>query len=178
MQAVSGVRLGSVHCPFCAFADTRVVDSRLADEGGTVRRRRECPQCNQRFTTFERAELALPMVVKTDGRRESFNEDKLQRGLTRALSKRPVATEQVDAALRLIQRRLRERGEREVPARLIGELVMEALRGLDPVAYVRFASVYRRFEDVDAFSAEIARLKEGPQPDQQQVPGKGRSGAD
>ncbi len=167
-----------MHCPFCAFADTRVVDSRLADEGGTVRRRRECPQCNQRFTTFERAELALPMVVKTDGRREAFNEDKLQRGLTRALSKRPVATEQVDAALRQIQRRLRERGEREVPARLIGELVMEALRGLDPVAYVRFASVYRRFEDVDAFSAEIARLKEGSHPDQQQGPEKGSSDAD
>lgn len=148
-----------MHCPFCAFADTRVVDSRLADEGGTVRRRRECPQCGQRFTTFERAELALPMVVKTDGRREAFNEDKLQRGLTRALSKRPVPTERVDAALRQIQRRLREKGDREVPARLIGELVMEALRGLDPVAYVRFASVYRRFEDVDAFSAEIARLK-------------------
>ncbi|MBN2678741.1 transcriptional regulator NrdR [Acidithiobacillus montserratensis] len=163
-----------MHCPFCAFADTRVVDSRLADEGGTVRRRRECPQCGQRFTTFERAELSLPMVVKTDGRREAFNEDKLQRGLTRALSKRPVATEQVDAALRQIQRRLREKGDREVPARLIGELVMEALRGLDPVAYVRFASVYRRFEDVDAFSAEIARLKE-VQPSNTE---EGASGAD
>ena len=156
-----------MHCPFCAYADTRVVDSRLADDGGSVRRRRECPQCAQRFTTFERAELALPVVVKTDGRRESFNEDKLQRGLTRALSKRPVATAQVDAAVRMIQRRIRERGEREIPARLIGELVMEALRDLDPVAYVRFASVYRRFEDVDAFSVEIARMKEA------EVPGGG-----
>ena len=154
-----------MHCPFCAYADTRVVDSRLADDGGSVRRRRECPQCAQRFTTFERAELALPVVVKTDGRRESFNEDKLQRGLTRALSKRPVATAQVDAAVRMIQRRIRERGEREIPARLIGELVMEALRDLDPVAYVRFASVYRRFEDVDAFSVEIARMKEAEVPD-------------
>ena len=156
-----------MHCPFCAYADTRVVDSRLADDGGSVRRRRECPECGQRFTTFERAELALPMVVKTDGRRESFSEDKLQRGLTRALSKRPVATARVDAAVRMIQQRIRVRGEREIPARLIGELVMEALRDLDPVAYVRFASVYRRFEDVAAFSAEIARMKE------RGVPGEG-----
>jgi transcriptional repressor NrdR len=111
------------------------------------------------------------MVVKTDGRRESFNEDKLLRGLTRALSKRPVATARVDAAVRMIQRRIRERGEREIPARLIGELVMEALRDIDPVAYVRFASVYRRFEDVDAFSAEIARMKEG------EIPGEGDDSA-
>ncbi len=149
-----------MRCPFCAYTDTRVADSRLADEGGSVRRRRECPGCGQRFTTYERPELALPMVVKTDGRREPFNEDKLLRGLTRALSKRAVATARVDAAVRVIQRRIRERGEREIPARLIGELVLEALRDLDPVAYVRFASVYRRFEDVDAFSAEIARMKE------------------
>ncbi|MBU2733308.1 transcriptional regulator NrdR [Acidithiobacillus ferridurans] len=162
-----------MHCPFCAYADTRVVDSRLADDGGSVRRRRECPECGQRFTTFERAELALPMVVKTDGRRESFSEDKLQRGLTRALSKRPVATARVDAAVRMIQRRIRERGEREIPARLIGELVMEALRDLDPVAYVRFASVYRRFEDVDAFSVEIARMKEAEVPGGGEDPNRG-----
>ena len=150
-----------MRCPFCAHDDTRVVDSRLSDEGSSVRRRRECPACGQRFTTFERAELSLPAVVKADGRREPFSEEKLLRGLFRALSKRPVATNLVHAAARNIQRRIRERGEREIPARLIGELVMEALRDLDPVAYVRFASVYRRFEDVDAFSAEVARMKQG-----------------
>ena len=158
MSALSGLRL-TVHCPFCGFADTRVVDSRLADEGEAVKRRRECPSCSQRFTTYERAELGYPMVVKADGRREAFNAEKLQRGLTRALSKRPVATERVDAALRDIERQIRASGEREIAARTIGELVMRALGDLDPVAYVRFASVYRRFEDVDAFSAEIARLK-------------------
>ena len=138
------------------------MDSRLADDGETVRRRRECPQCGQRFTTFERAELTFPMVVKADGRREPYRQEKLQAGLTRALSKRPVSTGQVDTALRDIERQIRSSGEREMPARRIGDLVMAALRHLDPVAYVRFASVYRRFEDVNAFSAEIARLQGNP----------------
>lgn len=149
-----------MRCPFCNHEDTRVVDSRLADEGSSVRRRRECPACGGRFTTFERVELALPSVVKQDGRREPFDEAKLLRGLQRALSKRPVDTAQVHAAARAIQKRLRETGEREVPARLIGEYVMEALREIDPVAYVRFASVYRRFADVEAFKDEIDRLRQ------------------
>ena len=149
-----------MRCPFCNHEDTRVVDSRLADEGSSVRRRRECPACGGRFTTFERAELALPSVVKQDGRREPFDEAKLLRGLQRALSKRPVDTAHVHAAARAIQKRLRETGEREIPARLIGEYVMEALRELDPVAYVRFASVYRRFADVEAFKDEIDRLRQ------------------
>lgn len=148
-----------MRCPFCNHEDTRVVDSRLADEGSSVRRRRECPACGSRFTTFERVELAMPTVVKSDGRREPFDEQKLLRGLQRALSKRPVDTQKVHAAARAIQKRLRETSEREVPSRLIGGYVMEALRELDPVAYVRFASVYRRFEDVEAFSAEIERLR-------------------
>ena len=148
-----------MRCSFCNHDDTRVIDSRLADEGVMVRRRRECPACNARFTTFERVELAMPVMVKSDGRREPFDEQKLLQGLWRALSKRPVETSHVHAAARNIQKRLWETGEREVSSRLVGEFVMEALRALDPVAYVRFASVYSRFEDVDAFSAEIERLK-------------------
>lgn len=148
-----------MRCPFCNFEDTRVVDSRLADEGSAVRRRRECPECSARFTTFERVEMSMPTVVKSDGRREPFDEQKLLQGLFRALSKRPVETGQIHSAARRIQKRLRELGEREVPARQIGEYVMDALRGLDPVAYVRFASVYRRFEDIEAFNAEIERMR-------------------
>lgn len=139
-----------------------MVDSRLADEGSAVRRRRECPACGARFTTFERVELAMPTVVKSDGRREAFDEQKLLQGFFRALSKRPVETGQIHAEVRAIQKRLRELGEREVPSRQIGQYVMESLRNLDPVAYVRFASVYRRFEDVEAFSAEIERMRKIP----------------
>ncbi|MCE5388336.1 MAG: transcriptional regulator NrdR [Acidithiobacillus sp.] len=152
-----------MHCPFCAHEDTRVVDSRLADDGESVRRRRECPACGQRFNTYERADLAFPMVVKADGRREPYSQEKLLLGLRRALSKRPVATDQMDAALRRIEKQIRTHPEREIPARKIGDLVMAALRDLDPVAYVRFASVYRRFEDLRAFSEEIEALM-GPTP--------------
>lgn len=148
-----------MHCPFCASVDTRVIDSRLASEGRQVRRRRECLACTERFTTFETAELLLPYVVKTDGRREPFDEAKLRGGMLRALERRPVSAEDVEAALIRIQHALRTTGEREVAARLLGDLVMEELHDLDQVAYVRFASVYRSFQDVEAFREEIDRLQ-------------------
>lgn len=136
-----------------------MIDSRPAGEGAQVRRRRECTECGERFTTYERVELVLPRVVKRDGKREPFDEGKLRAGMLRALEKRPVATEQVEAAVERVKRRLRETGEREVSSRDIGEWVMEELRGLDQVAYVRFASVYRSFQDVNAFREEIERLQ-------------------
>jgi transcriptional repressor NrdR len=148
-----------MHCPFCSAEETKVVDSRLVAEGDQVRRRRECLQCRERFTTFETAELLLPRVIKQNGQREPFNEDKLRAGIQRAVEKRPVSTERVEAAVAQIKHVLQATGERELPARVIGELVMEQLRELDKVAYVRFASVYRRFEDVSEFSEEIERLK-------------------
>lgn len=151
-----------MRCPFCAEPDTRVIDSRLAEDGERVRRRRECAACEERFTTYEAAELSLPRVIKSDGRREPFVEDKLRAGMLRALEKRPVALEDVEASIAEIKRYLRGLGEREVRSRLLGDRVMAALRRLDAVAYVRFASVYRRFEDVQAFVAEIERLEGEP----------------
>lgn len=148
-----------MHCPFCQHDDTRVIDSRLSEDGSTVRRRRECPSCGARYNTFETAELKLPAIVKHDGRREAFDERKLRAGLDLALHKRPVGADAVDKVLATIIESLRRSGEREVPSRRIGEWVMEALRPLDQVAYVRFASVYRRFEDVQAFREEIERLE-------------------
>jgi transcriptional repressor NrdR len=148
-----------MRCPFCSAQDTKVVDSRLAGEGDQVRRRRQCLECNERFTTYEHAELTLPHVVKNDGSRVPFNGDKLAAGITRALEKRPVGTEQVEDALNRIRRRLLASGEKEVASRQIGEWVMDELRGLDHVAYVRFASVYRKFEDVNAFREEIEQLE-------------------
>ncbi len=148
-----------MHCPFCNADDTKVIDSRLVAEGNQVRRRRECLACNERFTTYESAELLMPKVVKSDGTREPFDEHKLRSGIHRALEKRPVAVEQVEAAVTKICHKLRATGERELPSRAIGEEVMEALRELDQVAYVRFASVYRDFQDISQFSDEIARLQ-------------------
>lgn len=148
-----------MHCPFCQHEDTRVIDSRLTEDGATVRRRRECPQCGERFNTFETAEIKLPHVVKSDGRRESFDEHKLRSGVERALQKRPVSSDAVDEVVRNILRNLRQVNEREVPSRRIGEWVMEELRRVDSVAYVRFASVYRRFADVQAFREEIEKLE-------------------
>ncbi len=148
-----------MHCPFCTHDDTRVIDSRLLGEGDQIRRRRECMSCKARFTTYETAELNLPRVIKSDGRRETFSDEKLRRGIVKALEKRPVPMERVEAALDRIRRRVRESGDREIESRRVGELVMEALRGLDQVAYVRFASVYRSFEDVKAFLEEIERLE-------------------
>ncbi|UXI67764.1 transcriptional regulator NrdR [Tahibacter amnicola] len=148
-----------MHCPFCQHEDTRVIDSRLAEDGATVRRRRECPSCGERFNTFETAEIKLPAIVKSDGRREAFDEHKLRTGVERSLQKRPVSSDAVDEVLRNVLRHLRQVNEREVPSRRIGEWVMDELRRVDSVAYVRFASVYRRFEDVQAFREEIERLE-------------------
>ena len=151
-----------MRCPYCGALDTKVVDSRLAGEGSQVRRRRECITCGERFTTYESPELVMPRIVKGDGSREPFNEDKLRTGIMRALEKRPVDTERMEAALSRIHRRLSSSGERELPSRMLGEWVMDELRELDQVAYVRFASVYRSFQDVNAFREEIERLEQEP----------------
>ena len=148
-----------MHCPFCQHDDTRVIDSRVSDDGTTIRRRRECPSCGERFNTFETAEIKLPVVIKSDDRRETFDEHKLRAGFERALQKRPVSSEQVDAAVRSVVEELRRSGEREVPSMRIGELVMRELKKLDQVAYIRFASVYRSFQDVQEFREEIERLQ-------------------
>jgi transcriptional repressor NrdR len=152
-----------MHCPFCQADDTKVIDSRLVAEGGQVRRRRECLSCHERFTTYEIAELLLPRVIKQDGTREPFDEDKLRAGFLRALEKRPVSSEDIERAINRIKHVLQATGEREVPARIIGEAVMEQLRNLDEVAYVRFASVYRRFKDLNEFREEIDRLESEPE---------------
>ncbi len=150
-----------MHCPFCSADDTKVIDSRLVTGGDQVRRRRECLTCGERFTTFETAELVMPRIVKRDGSREPFNEDKLRAGLQRALEKRPVSVEDVENAVNRVKHQLRSLGEREVAAGDLGERVMAVLRELDAVAYVRFASVYRDFQDVSEFQQEIERLGRG-----------------
>jgi len=147
-----------MYCPFCNADDTKVVDSRLVADGGQVRRRRECLSCSERFTTYEMAELVMPRVIKTDGTREPFDEHKLRAGLQRALEKRPVSIEQIEVALTQIKHFLQVAGEREVSSRMIGEEVMVKLRELDEVAYVRFASVYRSFQDLSEFQDELNRL--------------------
>ncbi len=151
-----------MRCPFCGADETKVIDSRLASEGDSVRRRRKCLNCSERFTTFETAELALPRLVKQDGSREPFDEEKLRAGMMRALEKRPVGTDTVEAAIHRIKSQLRATGEREIDSRQVGERVMEALAELDQVAYIRFASVYRSFEDVSAFREVIDRLESEP----------------
>jgi transcriptional repressor NrdR len=148
-----------MRCPFCGEQDTKVIDSRLIAEGDQVRRRRECQSCYERFTTFESAELALPKVVKSDGTRENFSEHKLRDGMQRALEKRPVSVEVIEATLHRIQASLRAKGEREVSSMLIGEYVMDELKGLDEVAYVRFASVYRSFKDLSDFQEVIETIQ-------------------
>ena len=145
-------------CPFCGDSDTHVINSRVTDEGDAIRRRRKCGACDKRFNTFETAELTLPMVVKTDGTREPFDEQKLRQSFLRALHKRPVPTEYVDQAIAGISQQLLAMGEREVPARFLGEQVMHALKQMDKVAYIRFASVYRSFSDVDDFNTVIKDL--------------------
>jgi transcriptional repressor NrdR len=145
-------------CPFCNADDTKVIDSRLVANGGQVRRRRECGACGERFTTYELAELVMPRVIKTDGTRQSFDEDKLRAGLQRALEKRPVSIEQIEVAISEIKHFLQVTGEREILSKIIGEEVMRQLRELDAVAYVRFASVYRSFEDISEFQAELNKL--------------------
>ena len=158
-----------MRCPFCGFEDTKVIDSRLVAEGGQVRRRRECLSCAERFTTFESPELLLPRVIKTNGSREPFDEEKLRSGILRALEKRPVSLETIEAEIGHIKHRLQATGERELPSREIGELVMEALKRLDHVAYVRFASVYRSFQDLNEFRAEIDKLAREPVPTLAQI---------
>ena len=148
-----------MHCPFCGADDTKVIDSRLVVEGDSVRRRRECQTCQERFTTFETAELVMPRVVKSNGSREPFDEEKLRRGMQKALEKRPVSIEEIDSSLNRILHELRSTGERELPSRRVGEEVMRELRNLDAVGYVRFASVYRDFQDVSEFQDEIQKLK-------------------
>lgn len=148
-----------MYCPFCNANDTKVTDSRLLSEGNQVRRRRECLICKERFTTYEIAELTLPRVIKRDGRRDPFNEDKLRAGIMRALQKRPVSSEQVENAISRIIHKARASGEREIAAKQVGEWVMTELRGIDQVAYVRFASVYRSFQDIKEFRDEISRLE-------------------
>lgn len=150
----------ALHCPFCSHPETKVIDSRLAGEGTQIRRRRECLGCAERFTTFETAELVMPRVVKRDDSREPFDDHKLRSGFIRALEKRPVSSEAVEEAVARVTHRLQTMGEREVHSRRIGDLVMEELRRLDEVAYVRYASVYRSFQDVESFQEEIRKLRE------------------
>ncbi len=148
-----------MHCPFCNTTDTKVIDSRLVTDGHQVRRRRECTQCHERFTTFEGAELVMPRVIKRDGTRQPFDEDKLRRGMSKACEKRPVSMDQIEQALSKIKSTLRATGEREINSEMIGNLMMEQLMTLDKVAYIRFASVYRAFEDVSEFGDAIAKLQ-------------------
>jgi transcriptional repressor NrdR len=153
-----------MHCPFCNAEDTKVIDSRLVADGNQVRRRRECITCAERFTTFESAELLMPRLIKQKGEREPFNEDKLRSGMQKALEKRPVSIEQIDEAISRICHKLRASGEREVPSKMVGELVMSELRRLDEVAYVRFASVYRSFKDLNEFREAIDSIEQDSKP--------------
>jgi len=150
-----------MHCPFCANDDTRVVDSRVVEGGAAVRRRRECEVCGKRFSTYERAELRLPMVVKKDGARQSFDIEKIRSGMQKALEKRPVSVDDLEGGVQAVVRAVQEMGEAEIPAARIGELVMAELQKLDGVAYIRFASVYREFKDVDEFVAAVKSAMNG-----------------
>ena len=149
-----------MRCPFCFTEETKVIDSRLVSDGYQVRRRRECGHCHERFTTFETAELIVPKIIKTDGTREPFNEDKLRSGIQHALEKRPVSADDVEQAINHIIFQLRATGEREVPSKLVGKLAMNELKKLDKVAYIRFASVYLSFDNINQFTKEIERLKD------------------
>ncbi len=148
-----------MNCPFCHTENTRVIDSRLVPEGNKVRRRRLCEACDQRFTTYEIMEESFPMLVKSDGSREAYNPAKVRSGINRAIEKRPISAEQVDGVIAYIENQLRGTAEKEIPAKQIGEWIMERLIDIDEVAYVRFASVYRSFQDVSAFQREIERLQ-------------------
>jgi transcriptional repressor NrdR len=156
-----------MHCPFCQHSDTRVIDSRVSDDGATIRRRRECSACGERFSTQETVELKLPAIIKDDGRREAFDARKLRTGFDRALHKRPVSEEQIEAAVRAVVHQLRMTTERELPSRKVGEFVMTELRKLDHIGYVRYASVYRSFQDVADFREELDRLE-------RDLPGEGQ----
>ena len=147
-----------MHCPFCQAQDTKVIDSRLVGDGSQIRRRRECELCKDRFTTFETADLSLPRIIKSDGERQPFNGTKLKAGMLRALEKRPLSSEEVDAVFGKVLTQIRQLGEREIPSRMLGEIVMKSLKSVDQVAYVRFASVYRDFQDIEEFAQEISTL--------------------
>lgn len=148
-----------MYCPFCSAVDTKVIDSRLVGDGLQVRRRRQCLECNERFTTFEVAELVMPRIIKRNGIREPFNEDKLRRGMIKALEKRPVSSDDMEAQISHIKSKIRATGEREVQSQLVGSLVVDALKQLDKVAYIRFVSVYFSFDDIEQFSKEIESLR-------------------
>ena len=148
-------------CPFCTHAESKVIDSRLSGEGDIIRRRRECEQCQKRFTTYERVEEVLPMVIKKDGRRETFDRLKIIQGLKKACEKRPVSIETINKLVDEVERDFQEKGEKEVPSAQIGEVIMEALHRIDPVAYVRFASVYRSFKDINEFMDELRGILKG-----------------
>jgi len=150
-----------MHCPFCSTAETKVIDSRLVADGAQVRRRRQCLQCTERFTTFETAELIMPSIIKRDGTREPFNLENLRSGMLKALEKRPVSIDKVEEAIVHIIQTIRRKGEREIESQWIGQLVMEQLYQLDHVAYIRFASVYKRFKDVNEFRDTIDQMKDG-----------------
>jgi len=149
-----------MYCPFCHAEETKVIDSRLVADGTQVRRRRQCLDCHERFTSFETAELILPLIIKRDGRREAFNIENLRSGMLRALEKRPVSIDSLEAAISAITQEIRRRGEREIDSQQVGELVMNTLYRLDHVAYVRFASVYKRFKDVSDFRQALDEMKE------------------
>jgi len=144
-----------MHCPFCAHDDTRVVDSRVVEDGAAVRRRRHCEACGKRFSSFERAELRLPLVIKKDGTRVAFNVEKVRHGMQKSLEKRPVSADELEKAIQQVLRAVQETNENEISAEMIGDFVMEQLRKLDGVAYVRFSSVYREFKDVDEFLTAV-----------------------
>lgn len=154
-----------MHCPFCNAHDTKVNDSRLVAEGGQVRRRRECLSCSERFTTYESAELMMPRLIKQDGSRVPFDDQKLRAGILRSLEKRPVSVERIEESINRVKHQLQATGEREVKSRDVGEMVMSELQRLDEVAYIRFASVYRRFQDLNEFREEIDRLEKEPRPE-------------
>lgn len=156
-----------MHCPFCQHDNTRVIDSRVSEDGATIRRRRECEACGERFSTMETVELKLPAIIKSDGRREHFDARKLRHSFDRALHKRQVSEEQIESAVRAVVHQLRMTTERELASRRVGEFVMAELRKLDHVAFVRFASVYRAFEDVADFREELDRLE-------RELPGEGQ----
>lgn len=158
-----------MRCPFCQHIDDRVIDSRLSKEGGMIRRRRECANCQRRFTTYERVEETMPLVIKKDGRRQTFDRGKILAGLHRACEKRPISVEVLEKMAERIEQRLEEAGEREVQSREIGEQIMQELQNLDEVAYVRFASVYRSFKDVNEFMNEVKELLEKGQKKQDET---------
>jgi transcriptional repressor NrdR len=149
-----------MHCPFCGSQETKVVDSRLAGDGYQIRRRRECTGCMERFTTFESAEFVLPKLIKIDNSREPFDEDKLRNGILKATEKRPINSETIEELISRVIRKIQKMGEREIQSRLLGEIVIEELREIDEVAFVRYASVYRRFQDVEEFEKEIESLRD------------------